>query len=292
MYYSINTPNFGDYSDPRTLAELAHDAEEAGWDGFFIWDHILIDPHGLPMSDPWVTLAAIAMSTQRIRIGTMVTPLSRRRPWKLAREAVSIDHLSGGRLILGIGLGDPVDEEFGWFGEETDAKVRAKRLDEALDVLVGLWSGKPFSHSGEYYQLKEMTFLPTPVQSPRIPIWVGGWWPHKPPFRRAARWDGMFTLQGDKDGMFVPLTPDDLREVIAYTKTYRTSNAPFEVTLAGETPGDDKARGAEIVAPYIEAGLTWWTEDINPWRFGWKGERGTWPIEQIRSRILAGPPKV
>lgn len=184
MQYAVSLPNFDVHADPRVLARLARDAEAAGWDGFFIWDHILFDPYGgIALSDPWVALAAIALGTERIRIGTMVTPLPRRRPWKLAREAVSLDHLSGGRLILGVGLGDPVREEFAWLGEETDNRVRAKKLDEGLAIVTGLWSGEKFAYEGEQYQVKETIFLPRPVQSPRIPIWVAGAWPTR---RRSA----------------------------------------------------------------------------------------------------------
>ncbi len=290
MRYAVSLPNFDVHADPRTLARLARDAEEAGWDAFFIWDHILFDPYGgIAMSDPWVALAVIAMSTRRIRLGTMVTPLPRRRPWKLAREAVSIDHLSGGRLILGVGLGDPVREEFEWLGEESDNRVRAGKLDEGLDVLTGLWSGRKFSYSGVYYRIKETIFLPTPVQSPRIPIWVAGVWPNKAPFRRAARWDGVFPAKWDER-----ISPEMLREIVAYTRAHRASRAPFEVVFGGQTPGDDRAAGAEIVASYAAAGATWWVEDVGMWRFRpyepWK-EPYVWPAEEIERRIRQGPPK-
>jgi len=172
---------------PQTLARLAREAEAAGWDGFFIWDIFGGDSAApAPVVDPWIALAAIAATTERIRFGTMVTPLPRRRPWKLAREAVSLDHLSGGRLILGVGIG-AMPEEFARFGDEPDPRKRAEMLDEGLEVLTGLWSGEPFSFHGRYYWVEEATLLPRPVQQPRIPIWVAGIWPHKPPFRRAAR---------------------------------------------------------------------------------------------------------
>lgn len=186
MKFGIYLPNFGTYGDVRALANLARDAEQSGWDGFYIWDHIAGEH--MPIVDPWVGLAAAALQTERIRIGTTVTPLPRRRPWKLARETVSLDHLSGGRLTLGVGIGLG-QAEWNDLGEQTDLKQRGAMLDEGLQVLTGLWSGEPFSFSGQYYQVKEAHFLPKPVQQPRIPIWVGGFWPNKAPFRRAA-WAG------------------------------------------------------------------------------------------------------
>jgi alkanesulfonate monooxygenase SsuD/methylene tetrahydromethanopterin reductase-like flavin-dependent oxidoreductase (luciferase family) len=152
MRYAINVPNFGDYADARFVADLARRAEQHGWDGFFVWDHInSAMGRGMPMGDPWVILTAVALATERIRIGTMVTPLPRRRPWKVARETTTLDHLSGGRLILGVGLGTPADAEFASFGEVPDIAERARKLDEGLEVLTGLWGGEPFSFVGEHY---------------------------------------------------------------------------------------------------------------------------------------------
>lgn len=191
MRYGIELAPWGDYTAPRALAALARDAETAGWDGLFLWDAMLHDEQGLPKADPWIALAAVALGTERIRLGPMVTPLARRRPWHVAREAVTLDHLSGGRLILGVGLGDPSEGEFAWFGEPgIDHRTRARMLEEGLAILAGLWRGEPFAHVGEYYTLHEMTFLPRPVQFPRIPVWVGGWWLNRAPLRRAVRWDG------------------------------------------------------------------------------------------------------
>ena len=166
MRFCISIPNFGEYADVRRLAELAKEAEENGWDGCFLWDHI----NGWtqePMVDPWVALAVMAAATSRIRLGTMVTPLARRRPWKLARETVTLDHLSGGRLILGVGLGFPPEEEFTRLGEDADDRARARKLDEGLAVLTGLWSGEPFSFQGDEFEIDEATFLPRPLQQPR-----------------------------------------------------------------------------------------------------------------------------
>ncbi len=287
MQYGVNLPAFGDFGDPRALAELAREAEVAGWDGFFIWDHMIFDPSFHPMLDPWVGLAAVALNTSRVRIGTLLTPLPRRRPWKLARETVSVDRLSGGRLILGVGIGDPVQWEFGWFGEITDARVRARQLDEGLEILTGLWRGEPFSYQGEHYHLQEMTFLPTPSQS-RIPIWVGGNWPNKPPMRRAARWDGAVPSGRDR-----PLTPDDWREIKAYIEQHRQNDAPVELVHGGPTSGTDRAAAAAVGAPYAEAGVTWWIEGVDPWRFGqnWEAQWSAHYSELMRERVRNGPPR-
>lgn len=288
MRYGINLPPFGEFGEARALAELAREAEVAGWDGFFIWDHMVFDPSWNPIVDPWVGLTAAAMSTERIRLGTMLTPLPRRRPWKLARETVSLDRLSNGRLTLGVGIGDPVQWEFGFFGETTDAKTRARQLDEGLEILAGLWSGEPFSFAGEHYQLQEMKFVPTPAQTPRIPIWVGGWWPNKPPMRRAARWDGV--IPGRQDGV---LTPDDWRDMLAYIRQYRTGDGPYDNVHTGATSGTDAAKDAELVASYAEAGVNWWIDDISPYRFGWRWEDPITPeaIKLMRERVRLGPPK-
>lgn len=287
MKFGVNLPQFEAFGDARVLAQLAHDAEAAGWDAFFIWDHILFDDLWHPMVDPWVALTAMALNTQHIRIGTMVTPLARRRPWKVARETTSIDRLSGGRLTLCVGLGDPAGWEYGFFGEPTDANIRAQKLDEGLDILTGLWSGDYFSYQGQHYQLEEMRFLPTPVQSPRIPIWVGGYWPRRAPFRRAARWDGVCP-----GGLDRTLTPGDWRDILAYIGAHRNSGTPFDAVHGGRTPGNDRAQAADIVAQYAEAGVTWWIEDLSPYGFGlgW-GDRWTPAVvEQIRERLGQGPP--
>ncbi len=192
MRFAVFLPNFGPFGDTDALVQLALDAEASGWHGFFIWDHIQLDGADTgPMVDPWVALTAVAAATSSLRIGTMITPLARRRPWKVARETVTLDRFSGGRLTLGVGLGYPPEAEFGTFGEETDDRVRAAKLDEGLDILDGLWSGGEFSYDGEHYKLAGAAFQPRPLQEPRIPVWCGGWWPNRRPFRRAARWDGV-----------------------------------------------------------------------------------------------------
>ncbi|MGE5124562.1 MAG: LLM class flavin-dependent oxidoreductase [Acidobacteriaceae bacterium] len=279
MFYGIYTANFGAETTPQTMAELAAEAEEAGWDGFFIWDHMLYSLNQkLPLYDPWVALAGIAMRTERIRIGTTVTPIARRRPWKLARETVTLDHLSRGRLTLSVGVGDPDEADYGTFGEPTDRKVRAAMLDEGLEILAGLWSGQPFSFRGQHYQVKKCTFLPPPVQTPRIPIWVGGFWPHRRPFRRAARWDGAFPLNSGS-----PYTPPPamLGEIRAYIQEHRQSQAAFDMVIMGTTPGNDPKTARRKIAGYAGSGLTWWLESLYRWRNS---------LEGMRTRIRQGPP--
>jgi alkanesulfonate monooxygenase SsuD/methylene tetrahydromethanopterin reductase-like flavin-dependent oxidoreductase (luciferase family) len=280
---AINLPNFGDYGDPEVLAGLAAEAEVAGWDGFFIWDHMqyFVPGQVVPVADPIVSLAAISQATQHIRFGPMVTPLARRRPWKVARETVSLDRLSGGRLILGVGLGAPAQTEFAAFGEETDAATRAGMLDEALEVVTGLWSGATFTHHGPHYQIHEAIFNPMPVQAPRIPVWVAGVWPNEAPLRRAAQWDGVFPVpQSDDDSG--TLTPDEIRQVVAYVGEHRTGTGVFDVTVAGESPGDDLDRAAELVDAYAQAGVTWWQEALH-------SRRGS--LEEMQERIQQGPPR-
>lgn len=288
MKFGISLPPFGEYAEPRYLAEIAREAEAVGWDGFFIWDHIMFDPTFHPIVDPWIGLAAVALNTQKIRIGTMITPVPRRRPWQLARETVSLDRLSGGRVVFGVGLGEPPEWDYGFFGEEQDAKIRAQKLDEGLAIIDGLWSGERFSYSGEHYKLQEMRFLPRAIQSPRIPIWVGGTWNKHKPMRRAARWDGYFPLKWQEI-----LTPDEWKVIMDYVNQHRASSTPFDWVHGGTTPGDDLAKAAEMVKPYEEIGVTWWIEGIDPWRYGWKWEDNLTPaiIETMNERIRQGPPK-
>ena len=267
--------------DPRTVAELAHEAEEAGWDGAFYWDGIAINWGGLVVYDPWVVMAAMAMRTERVRLGAIVTPPSRRRPWKLARETMTLDRLSNGRLIVPVGLG--AVETFGDVGEVTDRKTRAAMLDESLQILTGLWSGEPFSFHGEHYQIGEMTFLPTPVQQPRIPIWVVAAWPRPKSMARALRYDGILANFFNPDGSMGEGTPERYAEIAAYVAAHRPASEPFDIVVEGTTPADDPAAAAAIVRPFAEAGGTWWIE--SPWQ-----EPNEVP--DLRRRIAAGPPRV
>ena len=282
MKYGVHLPNFGAFGDARVLAGLAGDAESSGWDGFFLWDHLLFCEFDLnDHVDPWVALTAAAAVTERIMLGPLVTPLPRRRPWELARQAVSLQNYSGGRLVLGVGLGEPVEWDFRFFGDETDPVVRGQRLDEGLAILTGLWSGERFRFSGRHYSLEPMTFLPAPVTP--IPIWVGGSWPHRRPFRRAARFDGMVPMV---DG---ELTPASLGPAVEYVHAHRADpGEPFEVVVGGRSEADSEDHPANGLAGLA----TWWLEDISPLRFGWDWPdlANDWDVDALRARILAGPP--
>lgn len=285
MRYALNLLNFGDAADPLILADLAREAEDSGWDGFFIWDHLLM-PWPVPVVDVTVALAAIALSTRRIRFGAHVTPLPRRNLVKFARETASLDQLSGGRLNLGVGIGN--DDELRDVGQPADARTRAAMLDEELDLLVELWSGQTVAHDGPHYHIATPSLLPAPVQQPHIPIWVGGMWPNRAPFRRAARWDGMLpALRDGEPNEMIPL--DAFKSIMAYTSQYRETSRPFDVVMMGVTPGDDPARAAEIVTPYAEAGATWWEEWINGLRFDLTSGRSA--LDAMRERIHQGPPR-
>ena len=288
MFFGISLPPFGKFGDVRHLARLAAMVEDAGWDGLFIWDHVIFDPTFHPIADPWVALAAIALHTSRLRIGAMVTPLARRRPWKVAREAVSVDLLSEGRLIFGAGLGDPVQWDFGFFGEEQDARRRAQKLDEALDVISGLWTGELFGYQGQHYQLEPMRFEPTPLQQPRIPIWIGGGWNKARPQQRAARFDGYIPL---KFGSNLALSEwEGIKHTIA---RYRDTDQPFDLVHSGSTPGDDRPTAAATARAYETIGITWWLESVDPWRWGHSWEEPIPPLayEQMETRIQQGPPQ-
>jgi alkanesulfonate monooxygenase SsuD/methylene tetrahydromethanopterin reductase-like flavin-dependent oxidoreductase (luciferase family) len=268
MRYCLNLPIGGPAADPRRLAELAALAEASGWDAVFVEDYVVYqNRQDVPTFDPWVGLAAMALATSRVRLGTMVTPLARRRPWKLAREAVTLDHLSGGRLVLGAGVGDTADSTFAMFGEETDLRARAGMVDEALDVLAGLWSGEPFAYEGRHYRVREVTYLPRPVQRPRIPIWIGGGYPNPGPLRRAVRWDGAWLYRaaapGSTEDTGVALSPDEVRAVRRFADRAR-GGAAFDLIAGGPARGDDWDRERAHVRACAMAGATWYGEWVPP----------------------------
>jgi alkanesulfonate monooxygenase SsuD/methylene tetrahydromethanopterin reductase-like flavin-dependent oxidoreductase (luciferase family) len=286
MKYGLYLPNFAPWGTARAIADLARTAEDAGWDGLYMWD----DCAGfeVEMVDPWVALSAAAMVTNRLKLGALITPLARRRPWKFARETVSLDHLSNGRLVVGVGTGSGEDE-WAHFGEEPNPKVRGDMLDEALQVITGLWTGEPFSHSGTHYHVQGTRFLPANLQQPRIPIWVGGIWPHKRPLARMALWDGMFPL------FFSAQSPAEalaqFQQCVAGVKAIRSAAAPFDVIALGATPLDPTPETTQIVRAYADAGATWWLESIAPQRMG-RPDEETWSVEQLLARVRQGPPRL
>ena len=251
MRFAFNLPNYGEFADVRVLAEIAAAVEAGGWDGFFVWDHMspVFFPGMLePTADTTVALSAIALATERIRFGPMVTPLPRRRVQKVAREFASLDHLSGGRVVLGVGLGVPPETEYAAFGEEPSQRHHAQVLDESLDVLTRIWSGEAVDYDGDVLHVHSVPLLPAPVQRPRIPIWVAARWPGRDkPFRRAARYDGVFPIAPNPDQDFV--TPEQVRELRAVVGR---DDDGFDVVVNGG-PGVDPAA-------FAAAGTTWWIE--------------------------------
>ncbi len=247
MRHAVFFAPFGELADPRRCADLAARAEARGWDGAFVWDHMLYAAPVEAIADPWVTMSAMACATERILLGPMVTPVARRRPWKLAREAVTLDHLCRGRLVLGAGLGGNPGRELSAFGEETDARTRAGLLDEGLGLIDALWQGERVEHHGAY-TADGVRLLPRPVQRPRIPIWLAARWPHRAPVRRAARYDGLFPI-----GLSQPGQVAELLEVVA---AHRRADGPFDLAVTGDRGSDP--------APWRAAGATWWLVGFGP----------------------------
>jgi alkanesulfonate monooxygenase SsuD/methylene tetrahydromethanopterin reductase-like flavin-dependent oxidoreductase (luciferase family) len=267
MRYGVALGAAGESRDPRRMADLAALAERSGWDGMFLEDYLVYQgERGMPTFDPWICLAAMATATTRIRLGTTVTPLPRRRPWKLASEAVALDHLSGGRLILGVGLGDVSDPAFSAVGERTAPRIRAELLDEGLEILDRLWSGRPVTYAGRHFQVRGLRLSPTPVQQPRIPIWIGGDLRFAGVRRRLARWDGCCVHHVGG--------PDDVREILQLVEHERGSSAGFDVRVSLD--GD-----AGFLRSLARAGATWLNSWIPP---------GDW--ESTQKLIGRGPRRV
>lgn len=276
----MRTMKFGlalPYGSARTVATLAQAAEEAGWDGCFLGDAIWCE-------DPMIALAAAAMTTRRIRLGTMIVPVPLRRPWKLASESLALDRLSDGRLILGLGTGAV------WMGWQsfpdavTDGKARAEMLDETIDILTLLYQRKQADYDGKHYHLKltlmdTMHYPPKPVQQPRVPLWAVGIWPRKRSMARILKCDGMFVEKVGADGKAVTVTPGDIAEIRAYVDANRTLTTPFDIVANGKTDGLNRAGCQDSLLPWIEAGATWWIEEL------WGMQE-----EAVIDRIRQGPP--
>jgi alkanesulfonate monooxygenase SsuD/methylene tetrahydromethanopterin reductase-like flavin-dependent oxidoreductase (luciferase family) len=264
--YALYIPPFASFGDVHYLIEIAVAAEAAGWDGVYLWDHILFEDD-VPFVDAWITLAAIASATERIRIGPLITPLPRRRPWKVAREAITLDHLSRGRLTLGVGLGIDFWREFSAFaGEAPDDRTRARLLDDGIEIVRGLLSGEQLRFAGDAHSVEAVRFLPRPVQKPTVPIWSAALWPLRDgPVRRAAKLDGVMPFKPNG-----AMTPDDVGELRARISEFR-GDAPLDVCLHGPR---------EWISDYESAGVTWWCED-----FYWET-----PRDEALAIVAAGPP--
>lgn len=277
MRFGLFLPPFDEFADPGRVVELAVAAEEAGWQGLFLWDHILAGV-GRPVADPWITMAGIATATRTIRFGAMVTPLARRRPWILARQIASLDRLSGGRLTVGIGLGEDGWHEFSSFGEAPSAVSRGRLLDESLSLLQNLLSGEPVDHRGEAYTVSSIAFLPPPLQQP-LPIWGAGEWPHRRPLARAARLQGFFPIFAGGNRSMSP-DPTQVREI---RRLLGDRGAPpkFDLVVTWALSLEPRDRLAAAVAELDEAGVTWALEAFAP---------GNPPASEVDEIVRRGPP--
>lgn len=266
MRFGLSLPIFDDLADPAALAHLAAEAEAAGWDGVFLWDHVHYRPPTVEATDPWIALAAIAARTTHLTFGPMVTPLARRRPQVLARQVVALDRLSGGRMVLGVGLGlDSSGGEFSRFGEETDDKRRAEVFDEALGLVTDLLSGNAVDHDGRHFTARNVRFLPGPVNG-HVPVWVAARWPHVRPIRRAARHDGLYIID---------LEPADLRRALDQVAAARPGGLVDYAVAVHARPGT-------AVEPWERAGATWWLAKFDSF---------TVHRSDVQAVIASGPPR-
>lgn len=265
MQHGLFLPPFDALANPDRLVELAIDAESSGWDGFFLWDHLKYGSRVRDILDPYICLAAVATATSSMELGVMVTPLARRRPAVLARQAVTLDHVSHGRLILGLGLGDDYVGELSSFGDEVDAKVRGQMLSEGLQVLTELLSGEPLDHLGEFYRATDVRFLPVAARPGGIPVWLASRWPNPAPLRRAAKYQGVFVI-----GL---IDPADIAELRRRLSDAGADLEHFDIVVLGAI-GDD-------VNAWAEAGVTWRLAQIGPFEI---------EFSAAREFVLAGPP--
>jgi alkanesulfonate monooxygenase SsuD/methylene tetrahydromethanopterin reductase-like flavin-dependent oxidoreductase (luciferase family) len=261
MKHGIFVPNFGPFGDAAVMADLARRTEEAGWDGIFVWDHVLRHEGDFDLVDPWVALTAMAVATDRVTIGPMITPLPRRRPWNVAKTAVNVDRLSGGRLVLGVGIGSDGGREFSGFGEEADPRSRGDMLDEAIALIRQIWTGQPVDHHGEHYTVDGFRFLPAASGS-GIPIWVASQGVRGRPVRRAAGQDGVFPIG---------ITPAELPALLEIVEADGPRPAGYDIVVTG----DDES------ADWEGTGVTWFLR-----RVLWEES-----LDAAFSIVDAGPPR-
>ena len=277
--YGLALIQFNEFADPDLVIEFAVEAENAGWDGIFICDHLHFSREPVnSIAETWILMSAIAAKTKKIKIGTNVTPLPRYHPWQFAKMAATLDVLSNGRLILGIGIGGP-EVEFEAFGEKYDTKILAEKLDESLDIIQGLWTGEPFSYSGKYYTIDKVCLLPKPTQTPRIPLILGGTWPNKKPFIRAAKFDGAMPIHKNFPQ---ELNAEEVKKINTLIMENRDSTNNFEIMISG-TGFFTPEKRIEMIKPYIDAGITWWLEHVNTLMQP--------SVEAMRKLVQQGPPK-
>ncbi len=277
--YGLGLIQFNEFSNPDVVIDFAVEAEKAGWDGIFLIDHVMFSrEHISSIAETWVLLGAIAAKTDKIKIGTCVSALPRYHPWQFAKMAATLDVLSKGRLILGLGLGGP-DIEYEAFGQDYDLELLAEKMDESLEIIQGLWTGEMYSFTGKHYQIDRACLLPKPIQKPRIPLILGGTWPFKKPFIRASKYDGMLPIHKNFPQ---DLTHTELKETIDIAKENRTSDEPFEIMVFGSgffTPNHHK----DIIKSYVDVGITWWLEHVNTLMQP--------SVEEMRKMVKQGPPK-
>jgi len=272
--FAVETPGFGTWSDPAAVVELAELAESAGWDGLFLWDHLNADAWTTQVGDPWVALAGAAMRTRRIRLGTAVTPVPRHLPHVFARTLAAVDRLSGGRVVLGAGLGTPA--EFALYGDQRDDKARAGHADEFLEVLSRLLAGEEVTHVGDNFRLNGARLGPLPIQRPRVPVWIGG--VSRPALRRAARWDGWIVPCVGPDAVMFR-GPEEIAAAASLISDHRSAaDGDFQVAI---TAGSADATDVGNVLRYEQVGVTWWLESISDLR----------GVETSLRRVAAGPPR-
>ncbi len=278
MKFGVIT-SFGSVGDYVTMAR---EAEATGWDGVFAWDDISVDRGDV--FDPWVVLGGIAAVTERITLGAMVFSLARRRPWKVARETITLDNLSNGRLVVPVGLGGTWDGGYSRVStDDPSRKARAAKLDECLEILDLAWSGASVSYEGEHYSMRDLRFDPRPVQRPRIPVWPVGAWPHPRSLARAAKWDGIVVSDFSGTSTAESVAPAVVADVAAWMAQHRTLSSPFDIIVEGISSGFDHAADRQILVPLADAGATWFIESR------WGPDQSA---ETVLERIRRGPPQL
>jgi alkanesulfonate monooxygenase SsuD/methylene tetrahydromethanopterin reductase-like flavin-dependent oxidoreductase (luciferase family) len=262
------------------IGDLAATAEDAGWDGVFYWDAVHLPDFG-DMFDPWVALTVIAQRTRRATLGAIVMAVPRHKPWQFARAATSVEHASHGRLVLPLGIGALDDTAFAGVGEPTGTRERAERLDDTFEFLEKAWTGEPFRLEGRHHRTDEMTFLPRPIQRPRIPIWVVGAWPREKSMQRVLRYDGLLPNKLKPEGGQETVMPNDLRAMADWIGERRGTLDGFDIVSEGRTADMDADAARAVVKPWADAGATWWTEA------DWRGS-----YDDLRRRVDQGPPRL